>query len=351
MEGSEDQPVPEVAGGLPAPPPTSASTRAGSSIAAWIGSPVALIPLILVGAVVVVLLFASGLRLFTAWALPYNFGPSFWGTYYNFLPGDPNGSSWGIGTFVVGTAITAGLALALATLLSLALSISIVVYLPSLPSRVLTILTNLLAGIPSVVYGIWGFVVLAPYFSLSLEPSLRDVIGWIPGFGGPASQIGPNGLLLSIFVLTIMIIPLTTALMRDALRSVPHDLVEAGLALGATRWEVIRRVRMRTARLGIGSAILLGFGRAVGESVAVAMIIGAVPRLPLSLYSASTTQASFIFYQLDSAFTYPFLLTFLVEIALVLLLITLIVNVVAQRLTKVEIATATTVGAGGTPPR
>ncbi len=341
MADPGDQPVPVPAGEAPAAPAASPPVaRARTDRWAWVGSPLALLPLLLVATVAIVLLVASGL---------HNFGGSFWSTRYNFLPGDPAGSSWGIGAFVAGTAITAGLALVLATALSLALSISIVVYLPSLPSRVLTILTNLLAGIPSVVYGIWGFVVLAPYFGFTLEPGLRDVLGWLPGFGGPASEIGPYGILLAVFILTIMIIPLTTALMRDALRSVPHDLIDAGLALGATRWEVARRVRMRTARLGIGSAILLGFGRAVGESVAVAMVIGAVPRLPLSLYSASTSQASFIFYQLDSAFFYPFLLRFLVEIALVLLAIALIVNLAAQRLTRTEIATATTVGGAGGP--
>ncbi len=344
MVGAGEEPVPEPVGRppteLPSPERPAVATAPESRFRAWLGSPLALIPLILVLVVAAVLLIASGFRYF---------GPSFWSADYNFVPGSPNQSIWGIGVFVTGTAITAGLALVLATVLSLALSISIVVYLPSTPSRILTILTNLLAGIPSVVYGIWGFVILAPYFGLTLEPSLRDAIGWIPGFGGPESAIGPHGILLAVFLLTIMIIPLTTALMREAMRSVPNDLVEAGLALGATRWEVARRVRMRSARLGIGSAILLGFGRAVGESVAVAMVIGAETKLPVSLYSASTTMASFIFYQLDSAFFYPDLLQFLVEIALVLLGIALAVNLVAQRLTTAEIATSTTVGAAGAP--
>ncbi len=343
VEAPGDQPVPPAAGVLPSaddPPARPPPSAARGSRWAWIGSPVALIPLLLVVAVAAVLVAASHFQ---------DFGPSFWSTDYNFLPADSAASSWGIGAFLVGTGITAGAALVLATVLSLALSISIVVYLPSVPSRVLTILTNLLAGIPSVVYGIWGYVILAPYFALSLEPGLRDAIGWIPGFGGPASDIGPHGLLLAIVILTIMIIPLTTALMREALRGVPNDLLEAGLALGATRWEVARRVQMRSARLGIGSAVLLGFGRAIGESVAVAMVIGAVPMLPASLYAASTTQASFIFYQLDSAFFYPVLLRFLVEIAIVLLAIALVVNLFAQRLTQTEIATATTVGGAGGP--
>ncbi len=343
MGAPGDQPVrpaaeaePSAAGTSPAPAPARGTRPANWR--AWLGSPIALIPFLLVAIVTLVLVAASHFQ---------DFGASFWSTYYDFLPGNSTGSSWGIGSFVVGTGITAGAALVLATGLSLALSVSIVVYLPSIPSRILTILTNLLAGIPSVVYGIWGYVILAPYFALTLEPGLRDTIGWIPGFGGPVSEIGPHGLLLAIAILTIMIIPLTTALMRDALRAVPGDLIEAGLALGATRWEVARRVRMRSARLGIGSAVLLGFGRAVGESVAVAMVIGAVPAIPQSLYSASTTQASLTFHQLDSAFIYPLLLRFLVEIALVLLVIALVVNLLAQRLTRTEVATATTVGSEG----
>jgi len=331
------EPVPGKEGSEPTPPPRSSRMSRGSrqSLRNAIFSPVGLIPLGILGVIVLVLVVASGLR---------NFGASFWSLNYNFIPNDPAGSSWGIGVFLIGTGITAGLALVLASALSLALAISITVYLPPIPSRLLTILTNLVAGIPSVVVGIWGFVILAPYFGLTLEPTLRNAIGWVPGFGGPLSDIGPWGLLLAIFILTIMIVPLTTALMRESLRSVPRDMVEAGLALGATRWEVVRRVRLRYARRGLWSAVLLGFGRAIGESVAVAMVIGAVPRFPSSLYAPSTSVASFIFYQLDSAFFYPDLLKLLVEYALVLLALAVVINLFAQRLTQVELATATTVG-------
>jgi phosphate transport system permease protein len=338
--GPDDgQPVPAAAGEVPAAASVARpARRSGRGRWAYVTSPIALIPLGIVAAVAIVLLVASHLE---------DFGASFWSFNYDFVPGEFGASSWGVGAFVLGTGITAGLALLLATLLSLALSISIVVYLPSIPSRILAVVTNLLAGIPSVVYGIWGFVILAPYFGLVLEPSLRDALAWLPGFGGPTSAIGPSGILLAVFILTIMIIPLTTALMRDALRSVPKDLVEAGLALGATRWEVARRVRMNSARRGIWGAILLGFGRAVGESVAVAMVIGAVPKIPPSIYAPSTTLASYIFYQLDSAFVYPNLLKFLVEVALLLLAIAIAVNVIAQRLTHTEVATATLGGGGG----
>jgi phosphate transport system permease protein len=339
VESATDQPLPPKAGDEPTPPspPSPAGTGPPTlrRVGVWLGSLVALIPLALLGVVAVTLLLASGFQ---------NFGWSFWSFNFNFVPLDPQQSTFGVGVFVVGTAITAGFALLFATILSLALAISITVYLPSIPSRVLTILTNLLAGIPSVVFGLWGAVILAPYFGLTLEPALHNIIGWLPGFGGSIENIGPWGLLLSIFILTIMIVPLTTALMRESLQAVPRDMVEAGLALGATRWEVVRRVRLRVAGRGLWTAVLLGFARALGESLAVAMVIGASTSLPTSFYSPSTSIASYIFYQLDSAFTYPNLLRALVEYAIILLAIALVVNLLAQRLTRVELATATMAG-------
>ena len=290
-----------------------------------LGSPVALLPMFLLAAVAGVLLYASDL---------HNFGWSLWGTDWNWIPPGP-GSSYGIGYFALGSVLTASLAMLLATVLSLAMAISIVVYLPVIPSRALTVVTDLLAGIPSVVFGIWGFVVLAPYFGENLEPSLRDALYWLPGFGGPAFAIGGGtGILLAVFVLTIMIIPITTAIMRESLRAVPHSAIEAGLALGATRWEVVRKVRLPMARAGIFGALFLGFGRAIGESVAVSMLIGATPQLPPSLYAGGYTIAAYILDQQDSAFAYPVLLQVLVEFALILLLISVVVNIVGHRLTR-----------------
>ncbi len=321
-----DEPGPP-AGGFIGPAQTLSPPEKVKERLSWrmlLGSPVALLPMILLAGVVGVLLYASSL---------HNFGWSLWSTDWNWIPPGP-GSSYGIGYFAIGSLITAVLAMLLATVLSLAMAISIVVYLPTAPSRILTVFTDLLAGIPSVVFGIWGFVVLAPYFGEHLEPSLRDALYWLPGFGGPAYAIGGGtGILLAVFVLTIMIIPITTAIMRESLRAVPHSAVEAGLALGATRWEVVRRVRLPMARAGIFGALFLGFGRAIGESVAVSMLIGATPQIPPSIYGGSYTIAAYILDQQDSAFAYPLLLQVLVEFALILLLISIAVNVVGNRLT------------------
>lgn len=293
---------------------------------AWLGSPISLVGLLFLLVITGVLLSSGDLALLGK--------GSFWGLSYNFNPLFPEQADWAFSLFLLGTGITAGVALALATALSLALAISIVVYLPPLLGRPLATLTNLLAGIPSVVYGIWGYTILAPYFGLTLQPTLRSWLAWLPFFGGPAAQAAPGtGLLLAILVLTVMIVPLTTAIIRDSLQNVPTSMLEAGLALGATEWETTRRVRLRVARRGVLGAVFLGFGRAVGESVAVAMVIGGQTQIPPSIYSGSTTVSAFLLYQQDSAFQYAALLHALVEFALVLLLISLAFNFLAQRAT------------------
>jgi phosphate transport system permease protein len=321
-EGSTQQPL--LPAGFSTPPALSSPADAPASRVsawAWLGSPLALLPLILLALVAIVLIRYTDL----AWL-----GTSFFGFKYFFNPNAPAESLFGVGLFLVDSAIVTVPALLLATGLSLALAIALVVYLPPFPSRILTILTNLLAGIPSVVFGIWGYVVLAPYFGTSVQPGLRGFLGWLPGFGGPLSP-GGVGSLLAIFILTIMVIPLTTAVMRESLRNVPRDMVEAGLALGATQWELVRRVRLRAAGRGLWGAVFLGLGRAIGESVAVAMVIGASLRIPPNLYTPSTTLASFIFYQQDSAFFYPYLLLALTEFAIVLMVVALILNIIGQR--------------------
>lgn len=311
-------------GNAPAPPgrvpPNPFSRR---SILRALTSPVGWIPGIFLASIVVVLMLSSHFQ---------NFGLGFFGPVWNPNPTDPSVATYGILYFVIGSALTAGFALVLAMLLSLAIAISLVVFLPSPASRILTSLTDLLAGIPSVVYGIWGYVILAPYFSKQLDPTLSHYLGWLPGFtASPTEYAGGTGLLLAIFILTIMVVPLTTALLRESLRAIPREQVESGLALGATRWEVLRRVQLPWARRSIPSAVLLGFGRAVGETVAVFMVIGNEVKLPTSLFSGSSTMATLLVGQFDSAFEYPDLLHALVEVALLLLAISLVVNLLGLR--------------------
>ncbi len=322
-----------------APTPASIAPARRTPWWAWALSPIALLPLIFIVLIALVLLFSGDLKLL--------FEPGFWSFNFYFNPLAPSQAVWAFPLYLVGTALTAGIALALATALSLALAISTTVYLPAWLGRSLGTHTNLLAGIPSVVYGIWGYVVLAPYFGLTLQPALHSYLGWIPFFGGPLSETASGtGVLLASLILTIMVVPLTTAIIRDSLVSVPHPLLEASFALGATRWETTRRVRLRVARSGVRGAVFLGFGRAIGESVAVAMVIGGQTQIPPSIYSGTSTVSAFLLYQQDSAFIYPALLHALVEFAVVLLLITLVFNYLAQRASGERGAVGPTSAAG-----
>ena len=251
---------------------------------------------------------------------------------FNFNPTEGSQGAWGIGVFVAGSFLTAVPALALSMGIGLGIGVASTTYLPKAISRILDPFVDLLAGIPSVVYGIWAVLIIGPYFGIILNPWLADHIGFIPGFGGfPGSSLG-LGLDLSIFVLTLMALPITTLLIRDSLNAVPRDLWESGLALGATRWEVVRRIAIPYSRRGIVSAAFLGFGRAFGETVAVAMTIGFSAQIPLNAYGYAGTMASAMFELLDGAYGNSHFLAFLAELGLMLFAITFLVNIIGRRL-------------------
>jgi len=311
----------------PLPPldsPPDAARRPRRGWKGWVGVIVpfipALVPAAIVISVAVTLVNASGL---------HNFG---WGF---FLPGS-SANPYGVAVEIVGSFLTAVPALFLSMILGLGIAIASVVYLPTFITRVLDPFVDLLAGIPSVVYGLWAFIVIAPIFGTVINPWAVEHLSFVPGFARsiipPSPTTAGTGLPLAIIVLTLMALPITTLLIRDALRSIPKDLWESGLALGATRWEVMRRVGLRTGSRGIVSAAFLGFGRAIGETVAVAMVIGVDARFPVNVYDVTSTMAAFMFENLDSAESHPALLQNLAELALVLLAITLVVNLVGRRL-------------------
>jgi phosphate transport system permease protein len=313
------------------PAGTEPSQPGGRSLLQWLRFSAiapALIPAGIIVAVIVIIAYASG---FTSLHDFYSF---------NWSPGR---NHWGIGVFVVGSLLAAVPALTLSMLIGLGLAIASTSYLPRLISGVLDPFVDLLAGIPSVIYGIWGFVVIGPYFGITVNPWLADHLRLIPWFGPPSGNTLGLGLPLAIFLLTLMALPITTLLIRDSLRAVPRDLWESGLALGATRWEVLRKVALPYSRRGIMSAGFLGFGRAFGETVAVAMVIGSTPIIPTNFYSSGYTMAAAMFELLDSAYGNSQFLAALCEMALVLLAISLVVNVVGRRLV---IALSTTEVAG-----
>jgi phosphate transport system permease protein len=283
----------------------------------------ALVPAAIVVAIAVTLVIESGF---------HNFGSAFFGLSFN-----ANVNQFGMAVFIIGSFLTAVPALFFSMVIGLGIAIASTTYLPSFAAKILDPFVDLLAGIPSVVYGIWGFLVIAPVFGNLLNPWAVAHLSFIPGFGAHTSfPVSPStagtGLPISIFVLTLMALPITTLLIRDALRSIPRDLWESGLALGATRWEVVRRVSLRYGSRGIWSAAFLGFGRAIGETVAVAMVIGAADRIPINVYDSTWTMSSFMFQILDAAYGNSVFLSALAELALVLLAITLAVNILGRRL-------------------
>jgi phosphate transport system permease protein len=324
------EPAPAFAGGrepLPDasfPSPTPTDRRRGPDARGWAVRILAYVPALapagLIVAIIGVLLWASNLRAF----------PGFFS--WNWNPNVVHDPQWGIGVFVVGSLLTALPAIAFAMAIGLGIGIASTTYMPRAAARLLDPFVDLLAGIPSVIYGIWGFVVLGPYLGLVINPWLVDHLSFFPGFGGDHIAASGQGLPLAIILLTLMALPITTLLIRDSLRSVPKDLWESGLALGATRWEVMRRVAIPYSHRGILSAGFLGFGRAFGETVAVAMVIGGVASFPVNVYGQTTTMAAFIFLNFDAALVTPGLLEALAEIALLLLAISLIVNILGRRL-------------------
>lgn len=261
-----------------------------------------------------------------------------WITRLKYLPGffgldwNPPQAHWGIGVFVIGSFLSAVPALVLSMAIGLGIAIASTTYLPRVVAAVLDPFVDLLAGIPSVVYGIWAFLAVGPVLGRTVNPWVYAHFSVLPGFAGVQGAQDGTGLPLAILVLTLMALPITTLLIRDALRSVPRDLWESGLALGATRWEVTRRVALPYSTRGIVSAAFLGFGRAFGETVAVAMVIGSIPSLPTNVYGQTYTVAAALFELLDTSFVDYNLRVALVEMSLVLLAITLAVNVLGRRL-------------------
>jgi phosphate transport system permease protein len=191
---------------------------------------------------------------------------------------------------------------------------------------VIASLVELLAAIPSVVLGLWGILVLGPFVGDDLEPWLHRHLGFIPLFSGSPENAG---ILIAILVLTIMVVPITSSICRELFLSVPTELEQGALALGATRWEMVRGVILPYTRTGVSAAVLLGLGRAVGEAIAVTQVIGAGHGIHWSLFATGDTLASKLAEQYDSAVSHLQIAS-LLYLAAILLVISLLVNLLAQ---------------------
>lgn len=248
---------------------------------------------------------------------------------FGFLTGsswDPVRGEFGAFPFIYGTVVTSLLALLLAVPVSLGVAIFLSDLAPRALQKPLGFLVELLAAIPSVVYGFWGIFVLVPWLRESVQPFLQENLGFLPFFQGP--PIG-FGVLAAGVILAIMIVPTISSISREVLRAVPDIHREAAIGLGATRWDVIRHGVLPTARSGILGAVILGLNRAIGETMAVTMVIGNRPKVASSLFEPGHTMASVIaneFAEADS----DLYLSALAEIGLLLFVVAFVMNLVAR---------------------
>ncbi len=241
---------------------------------------------------------------------------------------DPVNGNFGALPFVYGTLVSSLIALVIAVPLAVGVAVFITEMCPRKLRAPLSFFTELLAAIPSVVYGLWAVFVLVPLLREHVNPVLMKLLGWTGFFGEPNFGIG---MFAAGVILSIMILPVISSLTREVMNAVPHTQREAVLALGATRWEMIRMGVLRNARIGIVGSIILGLGRALGETMAVTMVIGNRPEIVKSLLAPGYSMASVIANEFSEA-SDDMYLSALIEIGLALFIVTIIVNALAQLL-------------------
>jgi phosphate transport system permease protein len=238
---------------------------------------------------------------------------------------DPVAENFGALPFIYGTVVSSLLGLIIAVPLSVGTALFLTELCPLRLRGVLSLLVELLAAIPSVIYGLWGIFVLAPFLRVHVQPFLATYFGWTGLFSGPKYGWG---MLAAGCIIAIMILPIIASITREVITAVPRVQREAALALGATKWEMLRMAVLRNARPGIFGATILGLGRALGETMAVTMVIGNRPEIAKSLFAPGYTLASAVANEFTEAVGNLYL-SALMEMALILFVITLIVNALA----------------------
>jgi phosphate transport system permease protein len=241
---------------------------------------------------------------------------------------DPVNDQFGALPFIYGTVVSSLLALILAVPLAIGVAVFTTEMSPRWLRGPLAFTTELLAAIPSVIYGLWAIFVLVPLLRQYVQPWLARYLGWTGLFEGPPYGIG---MLAAGIILAIMIVPIISSITREVMTAVSQQQREGVLALGATRWEMIRMGVLRNARAGIMGGVILGLGRALGETMAVTMVIGNRPEIARSLFAPGYTMASVIANEFSEA-TGNLYLSALIEVGLALFLVTMVVNILAQLL-------------------
>ena len=241
---------------------------------------------------------------------------------------DPVNDVYGALPFIYGTAVSSALALAIAVPLSLGVALCLSELAPAWLKRPIAFLVELLAAIPSVVYGLWAIFVLGPWLRDHVDPILKAVLGFLPLFQGPRTSVS---MFSAGVILAVMVIPYVASVCTDVFAVVPQSQREAALALGATKWEMVRLSVLPPSISGVVGAIILGLGRALGETIAVAMVIGNSPNISLSLFAPAATLASVIANEFAEATTNLYQAA-LIELGLVLMAVAIVLNVMARLL-------------------
>src|SRR4051795_4722404 len=259
---------------------------------------------------------------------------------------DVSKNVYGALPLVVGTLICSGIALLIGVPVAVATALFVTELCPARLKSPLTIVVELLAAVPSVVYGLWGFFFLIPKLRPA-EQWFSDTFSFLPFVGGHVA--GPNYFIAGL-ILAIMILPIVSAISREVIATVPSDQKEAALALGATRWEMIRMAVLPYSRAGIMGAAMLGLGRAIGETIAVTLVVGNAPQIGDHLFDQGYTLAAVIANEFGEAAATPIHRSALIAVGLVLFVLTLIVNAIARYyVTRAERAGTSAMAAGAVP--
>ncbi len=241
---------------------------------------------------------------------------------------DPVAGKFGALPLIYGTVVSSAIALLLAVPLGVGVAVFLSEIAPKELKTIVGFLVELLAGIPSVIYGLWGIFVLAPWVMTVLAPWLNRWLGFLPLFQGKSYGVG---LLTAGLILALMVVPFITSVSREVLATVPRDQREAALALGMTRWEVIRHAVLPYGKIGIMGAVILSLGRALGETMAVTMVIGNTPEISASLFSPAYSMAAVIANEFTEV-SGQLYLSALIEVGLVLFGVTFFINAMARLL-------------------
>src|SRR5579862_339193 len=265
-----------------------------------------------------------------AWPAIRHFGISFvWHGAWNPVIGR---EAYGARNFIIGTVVTSFGAILISAPLSIAIGLFLSELAPPSIRGPIGTLIDMLAAVPSVVVGLWGIFVLAPFDAQHVQPFLGETLGWIPIFAHGQDKV-ESTVFTAIVVLTIMTIPITSSICRELFLGVPEELEEASIGLGATRWEMVKTVVVPSVRGGVVAAVVLGLGRALGEAIAVTQVIGNFIPLKLSIFEPGDTIASRVANQYQGAVS-NIQIASLIYLALILLVITFLTNFAAQRVVK-----------------